>query len=68
MEGSYAGERIRVAHWVILDGERLPAAERAVGESFELRLEPFAANPQLEPVYLSDTLGAGALYFATGRP
>ncbi|HYN19462.1 MAG TPA: LamG-like jellyroll fold domain-containing protein [Thermoanaerobaculia bacterium] len=50
------GKTIRVAHWVILDGERQPAAGWPEGEVRGLLLEPFAANPQLESVFLSDTL------------
>lgn len=70
LEGAYSGDRIRVAHWVILDDELTPAARRREGESSELCLEPYAANPQLEPFTLSDTLEtspSSGLYYATDR-
>jgi hypothetical protein len=55
--GGGGGERLRVARWVVLDGKRLPAgAACRTGELHRLRLEPFARNPQLESVFLSDTL------------
>ena len=47
---------VRVAHWVILDGEPQPASGWREGEERGLLLEPFAQNPQLESVFLSDTL------------
>lgn len=49
-------ERLRVARWVVLDGERRPAAACRAGEVHRLLLEPFTSNPQLESVFLSDTL------------
>ncbi|MCP4660097.1 MAG: PKD domain-containing protein [bacterium] len=70
LEGEYSGDRIRVAHLVILDDEHTPAAWRREGESLELLLEPFAANPQLEPYTLSDSPEippAPELYYATDR-
>lgn len=50
------GRTVRVAHWVILDGELQPASGWSVGEERDLLLEPFERNPQLESVFLSDTL------------
>ena len=63
-----ARERLRVAHWVRLDGEVLPVTSRRVGESYELRLEPFAQQPQLESVYLGDELvkSSSPLFFDVG--
>lgn len=52
------GRTLRVAHWVILDGERQPASGWSEGEERDLLLEPFERNPQLESVFLSDTLPA----------
>ena len=59
---------IRVARWVLLDGRVQPEASLAAGSGQVLVLEPYAANPQLEDVYLSDTLpageGTGPLYYS----
>jgi hypothetical protein len=63
-------ERVRVAHWVILDGRTLPVTRRREGETVDLALAPFDRNPQLESIFLSDTLppaGGAALYHDTGR-
>jgi hypothetical protein len=49
-----SGRELRVARWAILDGQVVAA--RRVGETFRLVLEPFAAQPQLEPYYLADRL------------
>lgn len=54
LEGTYSRDAIRVVHRVLQDAERLPATERRVGEVFELELEPFAAQPQLQSLYLSE--------------
>lgn len=56
MSGERLNDRIRVAHWAILDGETLAVTRWAEGQSLRLRLEPFANNPQLETFYMSDTL------------
>jgi hypothetical protein len=50
------GERVRVAHWVLWKGELLPVAERQVGQLYALILEPWSRNPQVEGLFLSDTL------------
>ncbi|HSS75267.1 MAG TPA: LamG-like jellyroll fold domain-containing protein [Thermoanaerobaculia bacterium] len=55
--GSTTGPTIRVARWVILDGETLTPPK---GASVPLILEPFSANGQLESIYLSNDLGAGS--------
>jgi hypothetical protein len=57
LEGSYEGERLRVARWAIQDGQVLPATRARPGERVTLTVEPFAANPQLEPLFVADTLG-----------
>jgi hypothetical protein len=62
-----AAPRIRVARWAILDGQRL--APPRVGEVGRRVVEPFAAQPQLEPFYLADRLPAASghpLYFDLG--
>jgi hypothetical protein len=55
--GSVTGPTIRVARWVILDGETLTPPK---GASVPLTLEPFSANGQLESIYLSNDLGASS--------
>jgi hypothetical protein len=67
--GQPAGSSVRVARWVVLDGERRAAAACRPGEMVELRLERFADNPQLASVFLSDTVGAsgGPLLFDSGE-
>ena len=54
LSGESSGAVVRVAEWVIADGERL--ALPAIGASTRLVLEPFASQPQLESVYLANTL------------
>jgi len=64
------GNVVRVAHWVILDGRTLDTARRREGETFEILLTPFARNPQLESIFISDTLPADrtrVLQFDAGR-
>ncbi|HSL83611.1 MAG TPA: LamG-like jellyroll fold domain-containing protein [Thermoanaerobaculia bacterium] len=56
LRGTYGRPRIRVAHWAILDGETQAVASARPGRSVRLVVEPFDANPQLEAVYLADTL------------
>lgn len=48
--------RIRVARWALLDGAPTPESAEPPGSVRRLRLEPHAAQPQLESVVLSDTL------------
>jgi len=55
--GLAVGDRITVAHWARLDGELRDAAQRMPGETFELTLEPFDANPQLMDVPTWNGLG-----------
>ncbi len=49
-------DRIRVAHWALLNGGQMPARQHEVGQRYQLMLEPFAANTQIEGMYQSDTL------------
>jgi hypothetical protein len=61
-DGEPAPGRIRVAHWAILDGKTLPITRAGEGQLLRLAVEPFDANPQLESLYLADTLtDAGGL-------
>ena len=48
---------LRAIQWAILDGAALAVTRAAPGDRFRLTLEPFARQPQLESVYLADTLG-----------
>ena len=62
-----AGRLLRVVHWLLMDGESVPAGRAEVGSTYELEIEPFAANPQVQSLYLSDDLGDGGgqrMYFA----
>ena len=68
--GAAAGDRLRIAHWVLLDGERTPAAGLRPGVTQRLELEPFGANPQLDAHYLSETLREppdSGLWFSAGE-
>lgn len=56
VEGNYDGDRLRVAHWAILDGEDQPSTDWSPGREATLELTPYAGNPQLESVFLKDTL------------
>lgn len=58
VSGTLASSTIRVARWVILDGQTLSTA--APSGPVELRLEPFNANPELESLYLSNDLGGAS--------
>jgi hypothetical protein len=59
------GPRLRRVRWAILDGTTLPAPR--AGETLRLVLEPFAAQPQLEPCFLADAIGGEApLWFDLG--
>jgi hypothetical protein len=56
LAGELGDERIRVAHWAILNGGRQSTVKHEVGEEDRLLLEPFDRNPQVENTYQSDTL------------
>lgn len=53
------GARVRVAHWLLMDGEEVAAGRAEVGATYRFDVEPFAANPQVHSLYLSDDLGGG---------
>ncbi len=61
------GTRLRVAHRVLADGEVLPVSGRPVSRSYELTIEPFVDHPELESLYLSDSLppATGPLFFSS---
>jgi hypothetical protein len=50
------GERVRVAHWAVLDGRSQPLPKPAKRGRIPLLLEPWEAYPKLESAYVSDTL------------
>jgi hypothetical protein len=59
---------IRVAHWGMLDKERLPIGDAVLKKTFRLVLELFKDNPQLLTPYMSDDLPIDPdlpLYFST---
>ncbi len=69
--GHYPTKMIRVAHWVILNGETLPVVAAKVGQKANLILEPFDENPQLASQYLSDSLSENwniTSFFDIGNP
>jgi hypothetical protein len=61
LSGICAATKIRVAHYGIMDLQRLPVADWAIGSSHDLRLEPFdeRENPQLQSEYLRNDLPDG---------
>jgi hypothetical protein len=67
LSGSLPTGKTRVAHWALLDGGRLAINDRTPGESYVLAVEPFAANRQLESLFLAadEVMGSGGiLYYA----
>ena len=56
IRGEYKSKRIRVAHWVVLNGEPTPIARMPLGDQAHLILEPFADNRQLADDTITDTL------------
>ncbi len=52
--GEYAPKTLYVAHWCVLDRTPLPFKDAALDTSYDLVLEPFSANPQLESENLND--------------
>jgi hypothetical protein len=48
IEGTYTGDRILVAQWVIRDRKVLPDARRVPGSTHRLTVERFDAHPELE--------------------
>ncbi len=56
IDGPPVAADLRAVQWTILDGVALAVNRAAIGDRFRLTLEPFGVQPQLEPVYLADTL------------
>jgi hypothetical protein len=48
LSGDYPQKALQVAHWGLMDGKVLAQHARHVGQSYQLRLEPFEQHPQLE--------------------
>jgi len=48
LEGEWKEPTIAVLHWMIMDGKRLPIADRPPGTAVELRVERLEDHPQLE--------------------
>ncbi|MEI7903218.1 MAG: LamG-like jellyroll fold domain-containing protein, partial [bacterium] len=48
LAGDWKPPTIRVLHWMIMDGKRLPIADRKPGAAVELDVEPLDEHPQLE--------------------
>lgn len=46
--GDWAEPTITVFHWMVMDGRRLPLADRQAGAEVDLIVEPLAEHPQLE--------------------
>ncbi len=60
LAGPPVGAELRAAQWVILDGRTLALDRAPGGARYRLTLEPYARQPQLEAVFLSDTGEAAA--------
>jgi hypothetical protein len=56
LEGQYDRPLARVAQWVIQDGQKALPRRAAGGEVGQVVVERFQDNPQLDSLYLSDTL------------
>jgi len=62
--GDLDAASVKVAHRVLLDGERTAVTRRRAGEVYEMTVEPFLDQPQLEALYVSSTVGEeGRVYF-----
>lgn len=48
LAGDWDKPAITVLHWMIMDAERLPIADRTPGARVELTVEPFSSHPQLQ--------------------
>ena len=69
LSGEYSMPRVRVAHWMVLDGQRLPYHQLSTGHETELVLQRFADLKALRTANLSDTLEPDFdldLYFDAG--
>ena len=56
LAGEWKQPTIKVLHWMIMDGKRLPLADRKPGAEVELRVEPLGEHPQLESCRRDDEM------------
>jgi hypothetical protein len=56
VRGEAPGQRLRVAHWALRDGEQQPVAALRPGSRQRLDLEPLAGVSQIEGYPVFDTL------------
>lgn len=64
LEGNWKEPTVTVFHWMILDGKRLPIADRKPGEVVELRVENLSEHQQLESCRRDEIEGdVGAEFF-----
>jgi hypothetical protein len=65
VDGPPVATTVRAVEWAVLDGVAQAVNRAAAGDRFRLTLEPFADQPQLESVYLADTLAgmSGELFY-----
>ena len=67
--GDLDAARVKVAHRVLLDGERTALTQRRAGEVYEMVVEPFLDQPQLEALFVSNAVGEdGRGYFDIASP
>lgn len=56
LKGTYDHPLVRVAQWAIQDGERIPSLAASNARVDQLLVERFQDNPQLDSLFLSETL------------
>ena len=56
LDGTYDHPLVRVAQWAIQDGERVPSLAANNARVDQLLVERFQDNPQLDSLFLSETL------------
>lgn len=57
LDGAFHEPTITVLHWMVLDGQRLPIADRRPGTKVVLVVEPLAQHPQLESCRRDELIG-----------
>jgi alginate O-acetyltransferase complex protein AlgJ len=56
LAGEWKQQKIKVLHWMIMDGKRLPLADRKPGALVELQVDSLGDHPQLESCRRDDEL------------